>query len=249
MKAYFLQVKRKKEVMFITLNRLEKRNALNPELIQQLLETFKMIKRDSSLKAVVLKGRGKGFCSGADLEWLSKEQLFSKREIVKLFNLLEEMAFCPVPLVAQVHGFVIGGGLGLVSVCDVVIGQKGTHFQFTEALVGLVPSVISPFILRKISFSQANFLMLHALPFTAEMAQRVGLLHFVGSVKECDLFLKKVLDQVEKLDRVAVRETKKVLQQVYLKPLYDVKSYVVDVIHRMRQTQSAKNRIKKLLNK
>ena len=238
----------KKEVVFVTLNRPEKRNALNPELIKTLLSFFKEKKWSSSVKAIVLSGNGKAFCSGADLKWLKQEAVFTGKELENLFSLFSTIEACPLPVVTQVHGFAVGGALGLISVSDVVLAEKNSRFYFSETRLGLVPSIISSFVLKKIGLSQAKFLMLSALPFSADKAYEIGLSHFVGDQSECDVFLKKLIGNFKELDTFAVSQTKKWLNSIYSLPTSQVKSDSIKLISDARKTNSARKRINLLLN-
>ncbi len=211
-----LQIKTEKEILFIRLNRPEKRNALNPQMIRDLLSVFKKKKWDPFTKGIVLSGEGKAFCSGADLKWMADESLFTLEELENLFSLFEAIALCPLPVIALVQGFAVGGGLGLLSVSDVVIAEESAQFRFSETRLGLVPSVISPFVLKKIGLSQAKFLMLSALPFSAQQAKEVGLVHFTGSKEKCDQFLETLLQNFKELDSSAVSKTKEWLNSLSL---------------------------------
>ncbi|MDE0518935.1 MAG: enoyl-CoA hydratase/isomerase family protein [Oligoflexia bacterium] len=243
-----IKIKTEGENLFLKLNRPEKRNALNPELIRYLLSFFKESKWDSSVKAIVLSGEGKAFCSGADLKWMGDESAFTMQEMEDLFSLFEAILSCPLPVISLVHGFAVGGGLGLLSVSDVVIAEENTQFRFSETRLGLIPSVISPFVLRKIGLSQAKFLMLSALPFSAKQAQQIGLTHFTGSETECDIFLNKLLKNFKELDSSAVAKTKKWLNSAYALPLSEVKKEGVSLISEARKSRSARQRIKNLLD-
>ena len=239
--------KTEKEALFIKLNRPEKRNALNPQLIRELLSFFEKDQWDSSVRAIVLSGEGKSFCSGADLKWLADESLFTDKELENLFSLFEAIISCPLPVVTMVHGSTVGGGLGLLSVSDVVIAEEHSWFRFSETKLGLVPSVISPFVLRQMGMSRTKFLMLSALSFSAKQAQDMGLVHFVGEQSECDAFLKTLLENFKKLDSLAVSKTKKWLHSIYSLSLSQVKEGAVSLISEARKSDSARRRIKNLL--
>ena len=236
-------------IIYIKLNRPEKRNALNPQMINELRSFFEKEQWEPSIKAIVLSGEGKDFCSGADLKWLSDESLFTIKELKSLFSLFEAIVSCPVPVVTLVHGFAVGGGLGLLSVSDVVIAEENSRFRFSENWLGLVPSIISPFVLRKTGLSQAKFLMLSALPFTAKQAYHIGLAHFVGKQNECDVFLQQMLKNLKELDRQAVSETKKWLNSIYSLPPSETKEKGVSIISQARKRDSTRKRIKNLLNR
>ena len=245
--SHFIQFQKKEDIVFVTLNRPEKKNSLLPEMIHRLISIFQDIKSDSSLKAIVLKGEGDTFCSGADLQWLSHEKQFSIKEIDNLFTLLETIYSCPVPVINKVQGFVIGGGLGLVASCDFVIAEKQTQFLFSETYLGLVPSVISPFVLKKISLSWTKFFMLSSQAFSAEKAQQLSLVHFTGTQKECDSYIKSLLNRIKKLDTLAVSKTKHLLNHIHSLPFHQVKSQCIQLIHEMRQRPVVKQKIQALL--
>ena len=243
------QFKEEEGVLFVTLHRPDRRNALNPQLIDTLLSFFTKEKWDSSIRAIVLSGSGKAFCSGADLKWITDESAFTPDKLENLFSLLEAIESCSLPVVALAHGFAVGGGLGLLSVSDVVIAEENAHFRFSETQLGLIPSVISPFVLRKLGLSQAKFLMLSALPFSAKQAQQIGLVHFTGSQTECDAFSKKVLKNIKKLDGFAVSKTKNWLNSIYTLPVSSVKKESVSLIHSAGKSASAQKRISGHLNR
>ncbi len=252
-KNAILKIKTGKGVVFVTLNRPEKRNALDPQLIGELLVFFEEKQWDSSIKTIVLSGAGKSFCSGADLKWMAEESLFTEEKLKSLFLLLEAVESCPLPVLALVHGFAVGGGLGLLSVADVVIAEEDSRFCFSETRLGLVPSIISPFVLKKIGLSQARFLMLSALPFSARQAREMNLVHFTGSKKECDDFLEILLKNFKELDSSAVAKTKKWLNFLSTRSSGadlsgEVKKECVRIISEFRKSKSARQRIKNLLN-
>ncbi len=247
-----LRIKTEAEVAFVTLNRPEKRNALNPPLIKELLCFFEAPGWSSDTKAVVLSGEGKAFCSGADLKWLADSSAFSVKDLKKLFSLLQAVENCPLPVIAMVQGFAVGGGLGLLSVADVVVAEDRAFFRFSETHLGLVPSVISPFVLKKTGLSWARFLMLSARVFSAREAYERGLVHFVGTRSACALFQEKLLTDLKTLDPKALTETKKWLNRLSslssnrLTPDH-LKEEALHLISESRKQPEVTKRIKKLL--
>ena len=243
-----LNIKIEDGICFLELSRLEKQNALNPELISELLNFFKKTE-DSNYRAVVLSGKGKSFCSGADLIGLQDESIFTHEELNKLFSLLETMITLSIPVLTQIQGFTVGGGLGLIACSDVVIAETNSQFRFSETSLGLVPSIISPFILRKIGLSQAQFLMLTAQSFSAERAQEIGLVHFIGDSTECSEFVKKTINNFKKLDPQALFQTKKLLNSIYYRTLSDVKEDCVGIINEARKSDFFKKKAAELFKK
>jgi methylglutaconyl-CoA hydratase len=170
-------------VLNVTLNRPEVRNAFNEVVIGELTRVFAEDARRPEVRAVVLRGEGPAFCAGGDLNWMKKavdfdfsENLQDTRELAQMFRLMNE---CPKPLVGLIHGAAIGGGVGLVSVCDIAIAVKDTQFSLSEVRLGIVPACIGPFVIAKIGASHARGLFVSAERFRAEKALRIGLVHEV----------------------------------------------------------------------
>ena len=173
-----VRLERDGPVVRVTLARAEQRNALDPELIAGLTEAFEAV---GAARAVVLAGDGPSFCAGADVEWMRSSIHLSYEENVedalRLRSLLDAIDGCPAPVVARVHGHALGGGCGLLACCDVVIAAEDTVFGFTEAKLGIVPAVISPFVVAKIGPSASRRYFVTGERFNARIALRIGLVH------------------------------------------------------------------------
>lgn len=181
----FLTKRSEDQVLTITLNRPEVHNAFNDEMIKGLTVEFeKLNEKDNQVRVVVIEGEGKSFCAGADLNWMKKMKDYSKednyRDSVALSKLFHVINTCKLPVVAKVHGAVLGGGVGLVSACDYVVAQEQTTFGLTEIRLGLLPAVISPFVIAKIGESQARALFLTGERFDEQRALSMGLVHRVS---------------------------------------------------------------------
>jgi len=170
-------------VITVTLNRPALHNAFDEALIQKLTETFESVARDEGCRAMVLAGAGKSFSAGGDLNWMRRmagysyaENLADAGELARLMRTLDRL---PKPTVARVHGSVFAGGLGLVACCDIAVAEQGTVFSVSEARLGLVPSVISPYLIRAIGARSARRYFLTAERFSAAEAHRIGLVHEV----------------------------------------------------------------------
>lgn len=179
-----LRVQQEGAVVYVTMNRPEKHNAFNPELIKELTEVFKEIAEDESARVVVLAGEGKSFSAGADLDWMKSQgeasfddNLRSSLEMGELFRAIDR---CPKPVVAKVQGAALGGGSGLVASVDIAVAGPKALFGFTEVRLGLVAAVISPFVIRRLGYSVAREKFLTGERFGAEEALRVGLVHQVA---------------------------------------------------------------------
>jgi methylglutaconyl-CoA hydratase len=171
----------------VTLTRPEVRNAFNAELITELRSTFDTLAAEppDTLRAVVLAGEGKAFCAGADIEWQRAAMALSMEENEADAGRLQEMLIaideCPVPVIAAVHGAALGGGMALCCVADITLAAADTVFGFTETKLGLIPAVISPFILPRIGPGNARALFPTGERFGSERALRIGLVHEVLS--------------------------------------------------------------------
>lgn len=169
----------------MTLNRPDVRNAFNETVIEELSRVFKTDVSQPEVRVVVLRGNGAVFCAGGDLNWMRKgievsveENLEDTRRLTQMFRIMNE---CPKPLIGAIQGAAIGGGVGLVSVCDVVIATQDTQLSLSEVRLGIVPACIGPFVIAKIGASHARGLFISAERFLAPRAHEIGLIHEVVS--------------------------------------------------------------------
>jgi methylglutaconyl-CoA hydratase len=169
----------------VTLDRPDVHNAFDATLIAELRAAFVALARESptDLRAVVIAGAGPSFCAGADIAWMraaaTLEVEANEQDAMAMADMFETIDTCPVPVIARVHGAVLGGGMGLCAVADLVIAESGTRFGFTETRLGILPAVISPFVVAKIGESEARALFPGGRRFDAVRAQRIGLVHEV----------------------------------------------------------------------
>ncbi len=172
-------------VVRVTLARPEVHNALDGTLIADLRTAFGALALEGpvELRAVVLAGDGPSFCAGADIAWMRAAMALdtegNELDAMAMADLFEAIDTCPVPVIARVHGAALGGGMGLCAVADLVIAESGTRFGFTETRLGIVPAVISPFVIAKIGESHARALFPGGRRFDATRAARIGLVHEV----------------------------------------------------------------------
>jgi methylglutaconyl-CoA hydratase len=180
----------KRGVATVTLNRPEIHNAFNENLIQQLIDAFLYIDRSENVRVVVLTGEGKSFCAGADLNWMKRMKDYTYEENLvdskKLCDLFTVINFCRFPVIGKVNGHALGGGAGLVACCDYVVAVDTALMGFTEVKLGLVPAVISPFVLAKIGESHARATFLSGERFKMEKAMLMGLVHQISSQEDLD---------------------------------------------------------------
>lgn len=169
----------------VCLNRPQVRNAFDDVMIDRLTSTFAGLGRDSEVRAIVLSAEGTGFCAGADLNWMrqSVDYTFTEnvRDAHKLAHMLRTIHDCPKPVIARVQGAAFGGGVGLVAACDIAVAVESARFCLSEARLGLLPAVISPFVLKKIGSTAAHRYFLTAEPFTAAQALEMTLISEVAA--------------------------------------------------------------------
>ena len=174
----------------VTLNRPRAHNAFDDALIARLTQTLEGLAGRDDVRVVMLAGNGKSFCAGADLGHMKKAADFSEEENVAdaraLARLLTVLGGLPRPTVALVHGAAYGGGVGLVSACDIALCAEGASFALTEVRLGLIPAVIGPFVIRAIGDSHSRRFMLTGERFGAAMALRIGLVHEVVPAEQLE---------------------------------------------------------------
>ncbi len=208
----------------VALARPEVRNAFDAALIAELTRTFETLEADPSVRVVVLSGEGKTFCGGADVNWMRESLGLSHAENVedarRLSRMLRAIDRLPKVVIGRIHGAALGGGAGLTAVCDIAIAERGTQFGFTETRLGILPAVISPFVLAKIGRSHARALALTAERFDAQRAYEIGLVHRVAAADELDAAVADSVAQALAASPAAVAATKALLHDV-AQTLYD----------------------------
>ena len=240
-------------VLTVTLNRPEVHNAFNDELIVEAIDLFSNIDTEAA-RAVLLKGTGKNFCAGADLNWMSRMVSYTREENVRDSSLLAKMYAtideCPLPIVGRIQGAAIGGGVGLVAVCDVAIAQTKSQFGLSKMKLGILPAVISPYVIAKIGATHARALFLTGERFDAERALRIGLVHrVVESEAELDAAVYETLTQLKTSGPEAVRECKKLVSYVATHELADAIPYTIDAIATRRVSEEGQEGMRAFLDK
>jgi methylglutaconyl-CoA hydratase len=206
-----LRVERDGHVLRVTLARPERRNAFDAALIAELHEAFSDV---GDARAVLLSGEGPSFCAGADVEWQRSSIDLSYDENVedamRLYRMLEAIDSCPVPVVCCVHGFALGGGSGLVACADIAIAWPDAVFGFTEVRLGIIPAVISPFVLPRID-DHARRYFVTGERFDAETALRIGLVSEVA--EDAGSACETVVEEILKAGPIAAREAKLLVRE------------------------------------
>ncbi|HET7436850.1 MAG TPA: enoyl-CoA hydratase-related protein [Thermoanaerobaculia bacterium] len=240
-------------VLTVTLNRPDVHNAFNDELIAEAIDLFSSLDTER-LRAIVLRGSGSSFCAGADLNWMSRmvsytrdENVRDSSQLAKMYALMNE---CPVPIVGRIQGAAIGGGVGLVSVCDVAISMERTKFGLSEVKLGILPAVISPYVIAKIGETHARALFLTGERFEGARALQIGLVHRLVDTEEAlDGAVYETITQLRTSGPEAVRECKKLIAHVASHELADAIPYTIEAIAARRVSEEGQSGMTAFLKK
>lgn len=202
----------------VWLNRPDVRNAFNEEAIAELAQAFTELGGDDSLRAVVLGGRGKAFCAGADLSWMRAMAGYTwaqnRADAQALADMLWALYSCPVPVVGRIHGDCYAGGVGLAAVCDVLVASDAATFCLSEARLGLLPATIGPYVVRALGEQAARRYMVTAERFSAARAQVLGFVHEVVGLEQLDAKVDEVVAAIVANGPMASRACKRLVQDV-----------------------------------
>ncbi|MGK2856834.1 MAG: enoyl-CoA hydratase-related protein [Thermoanaerobaculia bacterium] len=241
MKTYStLSVRRDGAVLHARLNRPDVRNAFNDEFISEAIDLFDSLARDAAgIRAVALGGEGSVFCAGADLNWMSKMVSYTRDENIadssKLAKLFASINECAIPVIGRIQGAAIGGGVGLVAVCDIAIATADAKFGLSEVKLGILPAVISPYVISKIGASHARALFLTGERFASERALRIGLVHeVVPDESALDSAVARVVGELLSSGPDAVRECKRLIDFVASCETADAVPYTIEAIAERR---------------
>jgi methylglutaconyl-CoA hydratase len=247
----FLEIFKENDVLYVGLNRPESKNAFNEFLIEELTNAFSNLPED--IICVVLYGEGDSFCAGADLDWMKRmgESSFeeNRNSAYLMWKMYETIENCPYVLISKVHGYVLGGGMGLISCSDIVISDINAKFGWTEVRLGLVPAVVSTFSIRKINDSFARRYFLTGEIFDAKTAQKIGLVHEVSNPDEIENKLKEIIEILRKNGKNGMKLTKQLLLKLRQRTEKDIIEFCIDTIAKARSEKEALERINKFLKK
>lgn len=211
-----IQVRVDGRVGRVSLNRPQVRNAFNAPMIDEIRGAFAELAKDTRVRAVVLDGHGPSFSAGADVNWMRASLDFTERENLedarRMSDMFDAIDSFPKPIVCRVHGAALGGGMGLMAVSDIVVAAHDSVFGFTEAKLGILPAVISRFVIPKIGQSWARALYMTAERFGPEVAQQLGLVHWIAQPEQLDDVVDEKVRELLTSGPQAVQEAKKLIQ-------------------------------------
>jgi isohexenylglutaconyl-CoA hydratase len=237
-------------VATLTLNRPEARNALSHQMVEELLHFFESICNSRDIRVVVMRSAGKTFCVGGDVRDLStpRTEAEERAAIARVDTLLRAINRGPQVVVQRIHGAVLGGGIGLVCVSDIAIASANARFGLPEVRLGLVPSLISPFVVQRLGLTRTRQWMLTGGQVDAQAAHEVGLIHEVCDDDETlDQRVSATVHEVLQCSPNALAECKKLLFEVVENP--DTLSYRVDLLNRLRRSDDGQEGMRAFLEK
>jgi methylglutaconyl-CoA hydratase len=249
-----IRIEYSNRVASITLNRPEKRNALNPALISELLAAFSEASAYPDCKVIILKAEGEVFCAGADLEYLEQLKNNSYEEQTadssKLKELYQHIYSVDQVVIAQVEGHAIAGGCGLLTVCDLVIAVPEAKFGYTEVKIGFVPAIVAPFLTLRIGQSRCRELLLSGDLVSAQTAERYGLVNYLAApgsiVSEVTALAERL---VEQNSGRSIATTKRLLREIEDLSLEQAAALGAETNAKSRMTDDFKKGIASFLQK
>jgi methylglutaconyl-CoA hydratase len=240
-------------ILRIDLNRPDLHNAFNDELIKELTQLGKKISNQLDIRVIILSGQGRSFCAGADLNWMKKTHSYTIEEnftdslqLGQLFKVLHEL---PQAVIGRINGSAIGGGTGLVSICDICVGIERAKFGFSEVNLGIIPAVISPFVVEKIGFQHAREYFITGQRFSALRAQEIGLLNYVvPDEKTLDKKIQELIQEILTSGPRAVQHSKILLNKLLNYP-ETIHEYTARTIANLRVSPEGQEGITSFLEK
>jgi methylglutaconyl-CoA hydratase len=248
-----LQVEYDGPVARIWMNRPDLRNAFDGLMITELRRVLFDLRSVDAVRVVVLGGRGPSFCAGADLQWMKAMAAFTREENLREAQALADLFFTvyesPKPIVARVHGAALGGGAGLVAASDIPVAALGTQFGFTEVRLGILPAVISPYVIAKIGEAAARELFLTGERFEAVRAVEIGLIRAAVPEDDLDAAVEGRVKELLQAGPRAIAEAKALIREVAFRRVEDVQRYTVERIAEIRTTVEGQEGMRAFLEK
>lgn len=239
-----LEVGRAGPVLHLRLNRPEVRNAFNGTVVQELSAAFAAASSDPAARVVVLSGNGPSFSAGADLAWMQEQAALpaadNRRSAAAMARMFLAIARCKKPVVARIHGHALGGGTGLTAAADIALCAADTVFGMTEVKLGIVPAVISPYVMQKIGAGRARALFLTGERFDGREAERIGLVHRALPPEQLDAAVDATITQLLGSGPAAVASAKELIAAVAPHTLEDAIAVTAPWIAHLRATPEAK---------
>ena len=246
-------ITKKNSLVTIWLNRPEVHNAMNDLMIAELTLVFQKISEQDNVRVVILRGKGKSFCAGADLNYMKNIAQFGFEENAKdgkkLATLYKSIYDCPVPTLAVVHGSAFGGANGLLAACDIVIAEENTTFAFSEVKLGIAPATISPFVIKRIGEFGAKELMTTGRRFNGREAGKWQLINHSVPEDKIEESVEKLINQLLSSAPDAVKQTKVIIGEVLQKEIDEVIDYTANKLAELRASEEGQEGMEAFLEK
>ena len=249
-----IEIERNDKTGTIWLNRPEKRNAFNIEMLEELITAYDLLIEDPAIRIIVLRGRGSVFCAGADLQWMKsalQESLeFNFRESMRLSDCFHRIYSCPKVTMCVVQGAAIGGANGLVAACDIAIALPDAKFSLSEVRIGLVPACIAPFILKRVGEFRARYLMLTGTRIQGDEAREYGLVNEVFAEDELEEKTDRLIKRLIAAGPEALRQCKELIFNIVNEQTYEEsRPYTARMIAEIRKSDEAQEGMSAFLEK
>lgn len=249
-----LLTEQQQQIFIITLNNTAKHNAFDDVLLQQLLQVLQQAIADASVRVIILKANGKHFSAGANAAWMQKMVHYSEEENIAdamvLARVMHTLYSSPKPIIAMVQGAAYGGGAGLIAACDIAIAGHSANFCFSEVKLGLIPAVISPYVIKAIGERAARWLFISAEVVTSERAKTLNLIHHCVADEELQTYTLSYAQQLCLLAPKAMQECKTLIAQVSNRVIDEqLIQTTAKIIAKKRISAEAQHGLRAFLNK
>ena len=247
-------VEEQNQICVITLNRGQVHNAFNPTMIAELTTEFSNQSTNPNTRVIVLTGDGRSFSAGADISYMQKSKNFTIEEnhedAIKLERLFNTIYNTPKPIIGKINGAAFGGGIGLVALCDIAIAVERAIFAFSEVNLGIMPAVISPYVIPKIGFSAATRFFLTGERFNAETASKIGLIHEVATdLNDLNEKVENIITHLLASGPIAMAQIKDLLEKNRTMSFESVRKYLIEKIAQIRTSPEGREGLNAFLEK
>ena len=241
------------KVATVTLNRPDLHNAFNEVLIAELTKCFLELGREENVRIIILTGSGKSFCAGADINWMKsmigfsyEENIQDSQNLADMFKVINE---CPKPVIGRINGAAFGGGVGLAAVCDIAVAVENAKFSFSEVKLGIIPAVVSPYVLAKIGPGHARKLFITGERFDANNAAEIGLVHRVVQPDNLDESVNDIIKNLLANGPGAMKEVKSLIANWSELDRENFRTFTVEKIAELRTGEEGKEGLQAFLDK
>jgi len=248
-----IELSRDENIVTVALNKPDIHNAMDETMMKELTSCFNELANDNTVGIIIFTGNGKSFSAGADLNWMKSMASYSKEENIQdsklLLDLYESIYNCPKPVIGKINGHAFGGGIGLIAVCDLTIAPPGLKFAFSEVKLGIIPSVISTFVGKRIGVANMRRLFITGERFTTEHAEKIGLIDFMVDQDELDGKINEYVDIIQSSGPIAIKEVKNLIGKYETLDIEKYKEFTVEKIAELRVSKEGREGIKAFLEK